>query len=228
MAGVRRGLVQRPSCSDRRCDDGVRLDTGTECTNCANVIHVRRAHRARIGADIDRTLPGLADGERRRVLEERLREHTAAEAEHLAWRQEQARARQAAAAQTRAKTAQRAEREREAAVAADLVRQALACEDCGQQRAGGLCEACGYRRRTEALTVEAGLLAATWSADPHDVAGVAAVTDHVRASLAADIERTRREFLDMLEPGELDTDPVTAATVLAFGALQTVAAALPE
>lgn len=56
------------------------------------------------------------------------------------------------------------EDERAAAAAAETVRQALACEDCGQQQAGGLCEACGYRRRTEALVVEAGMVEATWSA----------------------------------------------------------------
>ncbi|MBT3082916.1 MULTISPECIES: hypothetical protein [Streptomyces] len=51
--------------SHRKCDDGVRLDTGEDCENCGNVIHLRRARRARIGADIDRELPGLAHGERR-------------------------------------------------------------------------------------------------------------------------------------------------------------------
>ncbi|RBL84137.1 hypothetical protein DDE05_25855 [Streptomyces cavourensis] len=53
------------SASHRKCDDGVRLDTGEDCENCGNVIHLRRARRARIGADIDRELPGLAHGERR-------------------------------------------------------------------------------------------------------------------------------------------------------------------
>ncbi|MEU8957963.1 hypothetical protein AB0C93_27060 [Streptomyces sp. NPDC048518] len=182
---IRRGLVQPSSCTDRRCDDGIRLDTGTGCENCGNVLHIRRARRPRIGADVDRELPGLADGERRRVLEEWLREHTAAEAEDLAWRQEQSREQQAR--RDAAAAAQRTEAEREAAAAADAVCQEPACEDCGQQRAAGLCEACGYRRRTEALVVEAGMVAAAWSADLSDAADVAAVTDHIRASLAADI-----------------------------------------
>jgi hypothetical protein len=56
-------------------------DTGGECENCNNVLHIRRARRAKIAAQVDRELPGLADGERRRVLEERLREHTTLEAE---------------------------------------------------------------------------------------------------------------------------------------------------
>ncbi|MFE4337072.1 hypothetical protein ACFRQM_49495 [Streptomyces sp. NPDC056831] len=82
-----------------------------------------------------------------------------------------------------------------AAAAADAVRQALPCGDCGQEPSAGLCEACGYRRRTEALTVEAALVAATWAAALDDAADVAAVTADVRASLEADIERARRELL---------------------------------
>ncbi|OEJ28815.1 hypothetical protein AR457_34320 [Streptomyces agglomeratus] len=88
-----------------------------------------------------------------------------------------------------------------------------------------LCEAYGFRRRTEAAIVEAGLVAATWSADLDDVAAVAA---HVLASLEADIERARREFLELIEPGALDADPVLAATALAVVALQAVEQALPE
>lgn len=123
---------------------------------------------------------------------------------------------------------ERAEREHVAAAAAETVRQALACEDCGQQQAGGLCEACGYQRRTEALIVEAGMVAATWSADLADQADIDAVAADVRASLAADIKRARRAFLDSAPPGELDADPIGAAAVLAFGALRMVEAALPE
>ncbi|WP_331763447.1 hypothetical protein [Streptomyces anulatus] len=225
---IGRGLVRRPSCSDRRCDDGTRLDTGGECGNCGNVVHIRRARRARTVAEIDRELPHLGDDERRRVLEDRLREHAAAEAEDLVWRQEQARAEKARRAAVRAADQERAKDERAVAASAETVRQALACEDCGQQQAGGLCEACGYRRRTEALIVEAGMVAAAWSADLADQADVDTVTADVRASLAADIERARRAFLDSAPPGELDADPIGAAAVLAFGALRAVEAALPE
>ncbi|MCX4581325.1 hypothetical protein OHB41_51195 [Streptomyces sp. NBC_01571] len=225
---IGRGLVRRPSCSDRRCDDGIRLDTGSECENCGNVVHIRRARRAKIAAQIDRELPGLGDDERRRVLEERLREQAAIEAEDLVWRQEQARAKKARREAARAEAAERAECERAAAAAADAVRQALACEDCGQQQAGGLCEACGYERRTEALTMEAALVAATWAADLEDQAAVDAVAADVRASLAADIERARRVFLDSAPLSELDADPIGTASVLAFGALRAVEEALPE
>ncbi|MFI8007968.1 hypothetical protein [Streptomyces sp. NPDC086010] len=225
---IGRGLVRRPSCSDRRCDDGTRLDTGGECENCGNVVHIRRARRAKAAAQIERELPHLGDDERRRVLEERLREQAAIEAEGQVRRREQARADKARREEARAADQERAERERAAAAAADAVRQALACEDCGQQQAGGLCEACGYRRRTEALIVEAGMVAAAWSADLADQADVDAVAADVRALLAADIERARRAFLDSAPSGELDADPIGAAAVLAFGALRAVEAALPE
>lgn len=115
-----------------------------------------------------------------------------------------------------------------AAAAADVVRQALPCEDCGQERSAGLCEACGYQRRTEALTVEASMVAATWSAALDDADAVAAVTAHVRATLEADIATARNQFLELVEPGELDADPVAAASVLAFAALQAVEQAAPE
>ncbi|MFE7055890.1 hypothetical protein ACFVAO_11820 [Streptomyces californicus] len=225
---IGRGLVRRPSCSDRRCDDGTRLDTGAECENCGNVVHIRRARRARTAAQIDRELPHLGDDQRRRVIEERLREQAAIEAEDQVRRREQARAEQVRREEARAAAQERAEHERAAAAAAETARQALACADCGQQRAGGLCEACGYRRRTETLTVETGLLAATWAAALDDRDDIAAVTAGVRASLEADSKHTQREFLESVAPGELDTDPTGVASVLAFAALHTVEAALSD
>ncbi|WP_203237896.1 hypothetical protein [Streptomyces sp. CdTB01] len=225
---TRRGLVQRPACSDVRCDDGIRLDTGGDCANCGNVIHIRRARRVRIAADIDRELPGLGVGERRQVLEERLREHAAAEAEDFVWRREQARAEQARREKARAAARQRGERERRAAAAADAVRQTLACEDCGQQRSAGLCEACGFRRRTEAAIAEAGLVAATWTANLDDAADVADVVACVRASVEADIERARQYFWEFMEPDALDADPALTASALAFAELQAVQQALAE
>ncbi|MFE3770832.1 hypothetical protein [Streptomyces sp. NPDC059122] len=225
---IRRGLVRRPSCTDRRCDDGIRLDTGTDCENCANVVHIRRARRSRIGAEIDRELPGLGDGERRRVLEERLREQAAIEAEDFVRRREQARAEQARRDEARATAQERAEAERTAVAAADAVRQELACEDCGQQRAAGLCEACDYRRRTEALIVEAGIIAATWSADLGAPGAIAAVTAEVRATLERDIAAVRADYLRAMDPADQNADPVGTAAVLAYGALHTVQQALPE
>lgn len=62
-------------------------------------------------------------------------------------------------------------------------------------------------------------VAATWSASLNDADAVAA---HVRASLEADIERARAQFLELVKPGALDADPAMAASALAFTALQAV------
>ncbi|MFK0231071.1 hypothetical protein ACIQUL_35500 [Streptomyces sp. NPDC090303] len=225
---IRRGLPQRPACSHRKCDDGVRLDTGEDCENCGNVIHLRRARRARIGADIDRELPGLADGERRRVLEERLREHAAAEAEDLAWRQEQARAERARREAARAAAAEQAERERQAAAAADAIRQALACEDCGRDQAAGLCEACDHRRQTEALIGEAGLLAAAGSADLSEAGSIAAAVAGARTAIEESTAAAWQEFLQITDVATLEADPQAAADAYAFTAFQVAQQAVGE
>ncbi|OEJ36316.1 hypothetical protein [Streptomyces agglomeratus] len=225
---IRRGLVQRQACTDRRCDDGIRLDTGAECEMCGNVIHIRRARRAKTAAEIDRELPRLSDGERRRVLEDRLREQAAIEAEDLVWRQEQARAEQACREAARAAAQEQAERERAATAAAEAARQALPCEDCGQQRSAGLCEACGYRRRTEAAIVEAGLVAAAWAADLTDPGDVAAVTTEVRSTMEHDIAAAHAAYLRAMDPADQDAEAVATASVLAYGALHTAQQAVAE
>jgi hypothetical protein len=218
---IGRGLVQRQACTDRRCDDGIRLDTGGECENCNNVVHIRRARRAKIAAEVDRELPGLSESERRRVLEERLREQAAIEAEGLVRRREQARAEQARRDAARAAAQERAERERQAAAAADAVRQALPCEDCGQDQAAGLCEACDHRRQTETLIGEAGLLAAAWSADLTDPGNVAAVVAEVRTAIGNSIATAWQEFLQITDVAMLEANPQAAEDAYAFAAFQT-------
>ncbi|MFL4909395.1 hypothetical protein ACJ6WF_40985 [Streptomyces sp. MMS24-I2-30] len=225
---IRRGLPQRQACSHRKCDDGVRLDTGGDCENCGNVIHLRRARRARIGADIDRELPGLSDGERRRALEERLREQAALEAEDLAWRREQAREQQSRRDAARAAAARQAEADRAAAAAADAVRQALPCEDCGQQQAAGLCERCDHRRQTETLIGEACLLAAAWSADLTDPGNVAAVAAGARTAIGDSIAAAWQEFLQITDIAALEANPEAAQEAYAFAALQTAQQAVQE
>ncbi|MFC8350780.1 hypothetical protein [Streptomyces sp. NPDC057280] len=181
-----------------------------------------------MAAEIDRELPGIGEAERRKVLEERLREQAAVEAEDFMWRRELALAERARREAARAAARERGERERQEAVAAEAGRQELPCGDCGQDRSAGLCEACGFRRRREAAIVEAGLVVATWAADLDDAVDVAAVAAHVRSTLDAGIEAARQQFLELMEPGELEADPVAAASVLAFNACQTVEQALPE
>ncbi|MFD4791764.1 hypothetical protein ACFWN1_32975, partial [Streptomyces sp. NPDC058459] len=148
--------------------------------------------------------PTVSSGERRQVFEDRIREHVAGEAEDFERRRKQAAAEEARRDVARAAAQERVERERAAAAATDAVRQALPCKDCGQERAAGLCEACDYQRRTEALIVEAGLVAATWSADLTDPGDITAVTDHVRAALEADVEAARTQLTDLIEPVVLE------------------------
>lgn len=175
---IRRGLAQRQACSDPRCDDGIRLDTGGECENCNNVLHIRRAQRARIAAEVDRELPGLGGRERRQVLEERLREHTQREAEQAGARYDQAVAevemRRAAAARRRA-----------AAEAAALERWAAACVECGLPGAAGLCPECTYRRCTDDLVQEAVDLAVAVRAALDDPAQIAALSERCEADTRA-------------------------------------------
>ncbi|MFB7171641.1 hypothetical protein ACFCYM_12560 [Streptomyces sp. NPDC056254] len=225
---IRRGLPQRQACSHRNCDDGVRLDTGQDCENCGNVLHLRRARRARIGADIDRELPGLSDGERRRLLEKRLREQAAIEAEDLAWRQEQAREQQARRDAARATAAQQAEADLAAAAAANAVRQALPCEDCGRDQAAGLCERCDHRRQTEVLIGEAGLYAAAWSADLTDPGHIAAVAGQARTAIGDSVAAAWQEFLQITDVAALEANPEAAQDAYAFAALQTAQQAVQE
>ncbi|MGW0497442.1 hypothetical protein ACWD0Z_19015 [Streptomyces sp. NPDC003007] len=178
---IHKGLVQRQACTDRRCDDGIRLDTGADCEMCGNVIHIRRARRAKTAAEIDRELPGLSDSERRRVLEERLREQVAIEAEDLVWRREQARAEQARRDAARAAARERAERERAAAAAAEAARRMQPCEDCGLPEAAGLCPTCTSHRRTESLIAQAVDLAVAVRADFTDTAAVAELIQRCEA-----------------------------------------------
>lgn len=146
-------------------------------------------------------------------------EAAALEAEDLVWRRQQPREEQDRRAAARAEAAALAEAERQAAAAALGV---LPCEDCGQEQAAGLCEVCGYRRRTEALKVEAGMVAAAWSADLDDSQAVAAVLVHVRETLQVAARKAVDDFLGSAEPGVLDGDPLGTASVLAFGVLQAV------
>ncbi|MEU5403614.1 hypothetical protein ABZ348_30485 [Streptomyces sp. NPDC005963] len=225
---IQRGLVQRQACSDLRCDDGMRLDTGTGCENCANVIHIRRGWRTQAAADVDREQPGL-DGEARpQAVEARLQEYAALDAEDFVWRREQAALKQSLRAAARAADQERAEAERAAAAAADVVRQALACKDCGQARSAGLCEACDHRRQTETLTVEAGLVAAAGSADLTDPSSIAAALAGARTAIGNATAAEWQEFLRITDVATLEADPQGAADAYAFTAFQTAQQAVGE
>ncbi|MFE6460031.1 hypothetical protein ACFVP0_21600 [Streptomyces cinereoruber] len=79
----------------------------------------------------------------------------------------------------------------------------MACEDCRRARSAGLCEACDHRRQAEALIVEAGLLAATWSADPSDPVAVAAVAAEVRTAIGDAIAADWAEFQQITDPADM-------------------------
>ncbi|WP_331762322.1 hypothetical protein OG612_45065 (plasmid) [Streptomyces sp. NBC_01527] len=223
-----RGLIQRPACSDRRCDDGIRLDTGGDCPTCGNVIHLRRGQRARIAAKVDAALPDVGETERRKVLEERLRRQATWEAEDFMRRRLQAEAEQTCRASARAEAQHKAERDHAAAQDAEAQQQAHPCANCGSVRSAGLCEACGYRRQTEELVTQTVLVAAAWSADLDDPDDVAAVTAHTRAQLEADMAAARAQFLELMDPAELNHDPAAVSSCLAFTSLQTVQQAAIE
>ncbi|MEU8764266.1 hypothetical protein [Streptomyces sp. NPDC048659] len=201
---TRRGLVRRPSCSDVRCDDGVRLDTGADCDNCTNVLHSRRAWRVRIASEVDRELPGLETNARYREIEARMRRQAEAEAAVLVTRQAEARERAERRAAFRAEAEAQAAFERERAEDEAAVRQAVACGDCGRERSAGLCEACGHRRQAEVLIVESGLLAATWSADPSDPVAVAAVVAEVRKAIEDATAADWAQFQQITDPAALE------------------------
>ncbi|MEU1091580.1 hypothetical protein ABZ401_33065, partial [Streptomyces sp. NPDC005892] len=230
---IGRGLVQRQACADRRCDDGTRLDTGAACENCANVIHIRRAARIQVTAAVGQELPGLEDAARRQVVEERLRAQTEIDAERFVRRREEARVREAEREAARAVARERAELERQAAAAATTVRQVLACEDCGQDGSGGLCEACGFRREAtalttqiEALTARTEMLVAAWSADVSSPDAVAAICARVRTAIDRKVAADWSEFLEITDPAELAADPARAelaAAHTAYGTVQQIA-----
>ncbi|MFE7777664.1 hypothetical protein ACFU5O_27950 [Streptomyces sp. NPDC057445] len=223
---LRRGLVQRPACSDMRCDDGTRLDTGSDCPTCDNVIRIRRAQRARTVAEVEASMPSAAAAARRAALEERLRNQVVLEAETLVQRRRQAEARQEA---VRAKAQAEAANERAAAKAARAARQAIPCEDCGADRAAGLCETCGYRRQTRDLIAELGLIAATWAADLDDPVDIEAVAASVRANVQRRIDERRQHLVDLMDPTDHEYQSLrNVHSVLAFNALQTVRDAEPE
>ncbi|MFC8009273.1 hypothetical protein [Streptomyces cinereoruber] len=224
-----RGLVRRPSCSDVRCDDGVRIDTGADCDNCANILHSRRAWRVRIAAEVDQELPGLETDARYREIEARMRRHAEAEAADLVARQAEAQERAERRAAARAEAEAQAAIERERAAAEAAARQAVACEDCGRERAAGLCEACDHRRQTEALIGEAGLLAATWSADPSDQVAVAAVATEVRTAIEDAIAASWAQFQQITDPAALEAaGPDAVEDAAAHNAMLTAESAAAE
>ncbi len=180
-----RGLIQRPACPDLRCDDGVRLDTRGECASCASLLADRRAVRARVRSETVADLPGASAAELGAALEERLREHTAGEAERTRLRHARAVAEVAA---RRAAMARRRQREEEA----EQARRSAPCATCGLPEAAGLCPPCSYARHTDAVVREAVDLAVVVRADLDDPEQVARLTARCEADTRALITQVCR------------------------------------
>ncbi|WP_158716623.1 hypothetical protein [Streptomyces sp. NRRL F-5630] len=221
---LHRALVQRPACSDTRCDDGISLDTGQPCESCGNVIHIRRAHRARLAAELDQEQPALAAAERQRVLEERLREHTERETEA---RQRRHAAQRERSHRMRAAARERAAREQEEAAARERVRQALPCGDCGRPDAAGLCEVCGSRRELNNLIEEAGMCQVSWTVNPRHLDEIASVMNQVREDVLARVAASVGELRAALAEDGIVDDPSTPV-VAAYRGLRAAQEAAAE
>ncbi|MDX3587547.1 hypothetical protein [Streptomyces europaeiscabiei] len=179
-----RGLVQRQVCPDPRCDDGIRLDTRSDCTRCGEVIAGRREVRARVRAELDEEVGGGPAADRRAAYEQRLRTLVLVEADRARVRQ----ARETAAVQTRRAAAVRRQE------ADELARRSAPCAECGLLNAEGLCPPCTYGRRTDALVREAVDLAVAMRADAGNLAQVAGLTERCEADTRALVEAVcRRE-----------------------------------
>ncbi len=223
---LHRGLVQRPACSDTRCDDGIRLDTNEACESCGNVIHLRRAHRVRLAAQLDQEQPGLSTAERRQVLEERLRAHTEDEGER---RERRHAAQRARSEKIRTAARARAAREQEEAAAREAARRALPCADCGSPDEAGLCDTCGCRRELSAVITEAGMCEVSWSANPTRLDDVATVMDRVRSEILARVTASVDELRAALDAdGIAVADDPTFTEVAALRGLRAAKEAAAE
>ncbi len=193
---ISRGLPRRAPCNDVRCDDGVRLDTRESCRTCDYLVADRRALRGRVVADVDAQLPGIGGAERRRAIEERMREETNRAAGRAALRRERAEKERAGRQQLREERRALAEQERLAEQAAAQAREAAPCEDCGTADAGGLCGTCGEKRTIELVSRRAVTIASAACADPANAEDVrttaAAAEDALRQSIQGAQEELRQ------------------------------------
>ncbi|MEV8547963.1 hypothetical protein [Streptomyces sp. NPDC051572] len=169
-----RGLMQRQACSDQRCDDGIRIDTGSDCENCGNILHTRRAWRLRAAGEVDAALPGADRVQRRAAIEERLRRHTENAHARAVRVEAEVEARRAAVARRRA-----------AEDAAEQQGRAAACAQCGMPDAAGLRPQCTYRQSTDRLVGEVVDLAVAVRADLSNPLQVTELTGRCEAATRA-------------------------------------------
>lgn len=201
---LRKGLPRRQECSNGACDDGIRLDTGAECATCEMCITDRRSTRRAVVGQVVAQMPDAAPGELRSAIDEQLHRHAELRAgQQVAERQRTERRRVEA-------EARHAVREAEAA-AAEAARRVLACEDCGAERAGGLCALCRTYRTTRTVMVEAVNLALAGTANLADRAEVGAVIRQVNAALREEMLQSRPAGADLCGIRESDLITVRSA-----------------
>ncbi|MFI8085864.1 hypothetical protein ACIF6L_34380 [Kitasatospora sp. NPDC086009] len=186
-----KGLPQRRECAHLACDDGIRLDTGTDCTTCEQRLADHRSTRRALVREAVVVLPDSATPEQRRTaVDERLHRHAMLRAEQQVADRQRAEQRRAEA------EARRAVREAQAA-AAQAARQALPCEDCGTGDAAGLCTSCWSVRATRATIRECVDLALAGTADLGDHRDVNAVASHIQGELRAEMLQARPTGADL-------------------------------
>ncbi|MGW1496838.1 hypothetical protein [Streptomyces sp. NPDC002402] len=180
---IGRALPRRSSCYDPRCDEGRRMDTGTECDACQLLHADRRALRHAVSAELSADLASNPLGvERKELFEDRLREKVAAEGWRRAARHQQdatdRAAREAAAASRRAQLE-----------ATEATRRARPCAVCGRGNAGGLCGICRNGQTVEQVIAEAVDTAVASGEGPVNSVGQSEIASRVETQIRAEVEQ---------------------------------------
>ncbi|MFF2751744.1 hypothetical protein ACFVVA_40180 [Kitasatospora sp. NPDC058048] len=180
-----KGLPQRAECAHPACDDGLRLDTRTDCVTCEQQLTDRRSNRHALVHEAVAHLPvGAASDQRRAAVDQHLHRHAMLRAEQQVADRQRAEQRRAEA------DARRAVRQAQAE-AAEAARRAAPCEDCGTEAAAGLCAGCWSVRATRTAVRECVDLALAGSADLADHQDVNAVARQVHNELREEMRRPR-------------------------------------
>ncbi|MFD4659706.1 hypothetical protein ACFWP2_29225 [Kitasatospora sp. NPDC058444] len=193
-----KGLPQRAECAHPACDDGLRLDTRTDCVTCEKQLTNRRSIRHALVREAVAQLPDNATGDQRRTaVDERLHRHAMLRAEQQVFDRQRA-------AQRRAEADARRAVQRAQAEAAEAAHRALPCEDCGTEQAGGLCPSCWAARSTRSVIRECVNLAFAGSADRADL-----------NTTARRVQAELRETMLQARPAGASREDVRASDLLA-------------
>ncbi|MFE1776018.1 hypothetical protein [Streptomyces sp. NPDC059008] len=177
---LKRGLPRRSDCTDARCDEGILMHSGDDCTLCEDQVLDLRSRRRRVATEAQAELPHSTPQERFEAFESRLRQAVAADAAHA---EERRRKRAAAEAASLAQAAEvRAQQE-----ADEARRRALPCVQCGEADAAGLCGVCRADEETEALIAKAVAFVASGCHESNDPSLTAALVSTAE-------ERARRRI----------------------------------